>query len=114
MQYAFARVRSIFRRAELTDVSGRITLAEPAERLLGVRLLQLSETLETVAAECLPNLLCGYLFDLAGAFMGFYENCPVLKADGPVRNSRLMLADLTARAIHTGLGLLGIDTVERM
>ena len=114
MQYAYARVRSIFRKGELESATGAIALAEPAERLLGVRLLQLTETLETVAAECLPNLLCGYLYDLAGAFMGFYENCPVLKADGPVRESRLMLADLTARAIHTGLGLLGIDTVERM
>ena len=114
MQYAYARVRSIFRKAELTDVTGQIALTEPGERLLGVRLLQLAETLDSVAGECLPNILCSYLYDLAGAFMIFYETCPVLKADEPARTSRLMLADLTAKTIKLALDLLGIDTVERM
>ena len=115
MQYAYARVRSIFRKGRLgDDVTGRIALTEPAERVLAVRLLQLSETLDAVAADCLPNILCSYLFDLAGAFMSFYETCPVLKADEPTRTSRLMLSDLTARTIRRGLALLGIETVERM
>ena len=115
MQYAYARVRSIFRKGDLgDDVAGPIALTEPAERALAVRLLQLSETLDAVAADCLPNILCSYLFDLAGAFMSFYETCPVLKADGPARTSRLMLSDLTARTIRRGLALLGIETVERM
>jgi arginyl-tRNA synthetase len=65
-------------------------------------------------ADCLPNMLCAYLYELAGAFMSFYENCPVLKASEPVRTSRLALADLTARTIKQGLELLGIETVERM
>ena len=114
MQYAYARVRSIFRKGELDDVAGPIILAEPAERALGVKLLQLAETLDAVAAECLPSVLCAYLFELAGAFMSFYESCPVLKSEGAVRASRLRLCDLTARTIRLALGLLGIETVERM
>ena len=70
--------------------------------------------IETVAAECLPNVLCAYLYDLAGAFTTFYENCPVLKSDEPIRSSRLALCELAARTIQTGLRLLGIQTVEQM
>jgi len=114
MQYAYARVRSIFRKAGPEEATGAIRPDEPAERALAVKLMQLPETLDAVAAECLPNLLCGYLYELAGAFMGFYESCPVLKADAKTRASRLALADLTARTIKQGLGLLGIETVERM
>jgi len=117
MQYAYARIRSIFRRGELEmpEASGQVLLAEPAERTLAVRLAQFPETVEAVARECLPNLLCGYLFDLAGAFMAFYECCPVLQADGAaVRASRLTLCRLTAATIRTGLGLLGIETIEQM
>jgi len=116
MQYAYARIRSIFRKGETSREREQadVLLAEPAERTLAVKLLQFPETIETVAAQCLPNVLCGYLYELAGAFMGFYENCPVLKADEPTRAGRLMLCDLTARAIRTGLDLLGIETIERM
>ena len=75
---------------------------------------EVSQISEVVAREGYPNLLCNYLYELADAFMKFYENCPVLRADEPVRSSRLQLARLTARTIGTGLGLLGIETVERM
>ncbi len=117
MQYAYARIRSIFRKAavERFDPAGvEIALTEPAERALGLRLLQLPETLQTVAEECLPNLLCAYLYDLTAAFTGFYENCHVLQSDEPTRSARLALCQLTARVIRTGLGLLGIHTVEQM
>jgi len=118
MQYAYARVRSIFRKgrqeAQIPDRSARIAIMHPAERALAVKLLGFPETLEAVAAECLPHLLCNYLYELAGAFMGFYENCPVLQSDEPVRSGRLALCDLTARTIERGLGLLGIETVEQM
>ena len=86
----------------------------PSERALGVKLAQFSETVEPAARECLPNLLCGYLYELAGVFMGFYESCPVLKSDEPLRTSRLTLCELTARTIRTGLDLLGIETIEQM
>jgi len=117
MQYAYARVKSIFRKAGMDESQavGEIVLVEPAEINLAVKLAQLPETVQTVAVECLPNLLCSYLFELAGAFMTFYEACPVLKAGYPAaRTSRLMLCLLTARTIQTGLGMLGIDTLEQM
>ena len=114
--YSYARVKSIFRRGELdeSDPSGSMLIAEPAEKVLAVKLTQLAEIVEVVARECYPNLLCNYLYELAEAFMKFYESCPVLKSDEPLRTSRLMLCLLTARTIETGLGLLGIETVERM
>ena len=117
MQYAYARIQSIFRRgqADAAEAAGEIVLGEPAERTLAVRLAQFPETIEAVARECLPNLLCAYLFELAGAFMSFYESCPVLQADDPaVRASRLGLCRLSAATIQTGLGLLGIETIEQM
>jgi len=91
-----------------------MTLADPAERALALKLLQFPETVQAVADECLPNLLCGYLYDLATTFSSFYETCPVLKADPATRAARLALCDRTARTIRTGLGLLGIETVEQM
>lgn len=116
MQYAYARVRSIYRKGGLdaSSAGGAIRIGEPAERMLAVKLMQFPEAVATVAAECLPNVLCAYLYDLAGAFTAFYENCPVLKSDEPIRASRLALCDLTARVIRTGLDLLGIQTIEQM
>jgi len=117
MQYAYARVRSIFRKgsADADALRGTpITLAGPAERALARRLLRLEEILAAVAAECKPNILTTYLFELASEFSTFYETCPVLKADPPTRASRLRLCDLTARTIRTGLALLGIDVIEQM
>ncbi len=117
MQYAYARVKSIFRKAGIdeSDAVGEIVLTQDAEINLAVKIAQLPETVQSVATECLPNMLCTYLFELAGAYMTFYEACPVLKADDPAaRTSRLMLCLLTARAIKTGLSLLGIDTLEQM
>ncbi len=115
MQYAYARVRSIFRKGGEEAVAGEIRLVVPAERVLGVKLLQFVEALEQVADDCMPNVLCAYLYELAGAFMSFYESCPVLKADNEaMRTSRLLLAELTARTIRVGLGLLGIETIDQM
>jgi arginyl-tRNA synthetase len=117
MQYAYARVKSIFRKADMDELQavGEIVLTQDAEINLAVKLAQLPETVQNVAVECLPNLLCTYLFELAGAYMTFYEACPVLKADNPVaRTSRLMLCLITARTIQTGLKMLGIDTLEQM
>jgi len=122
MQYAYARVRSIFRKgagggaagAGGATPAGRFLLNTPAERTLAMKLTHLPEVVEMVAAECLPNILCAYLYELAGSFMSFYESCPVLQSEEPVRTSRLMLCDLTARAIRTGLNLLGIETIEQM
>ena len=114
LQYAYARIQSIFRKAGAIDSSTNIKLVEPAERQLTSKLLQLSEAIEIVAKEGTPNLLCNYLFELAGNFMTFYEACPIMKADEDVKQSRLKLAQLTADTLKIGLGLLGIDVMERM
>ena len=116
LQYAYARIQSIFRRADMPPdgLEGPPAVTEPVERRLAVMLLRLQETLEQVAREALPHLLCTYLFDLASRFMQFYETCPVLDAPGPLRDGRLKLCALTADTLKTGLDLLGIETVERM
>jgi arginyl-tRNA synthetase len=120
LQYAYARIQSIFRKgsflaADIRREAPAISLAHPAERALGVRLLRLPEVLELADSEHKPNVLTDYLFDLANAFSTFFEGCPVLKAESAERrDSRLALCDLTAVTLKTGLGLLGIDIVERM
>lgn len=116
LQYAYARIQSIFRRVDSYDAQAALTLQENAERALAMKLLQFTEATDSVAKEGLPNHLCTYLYELAGNFMSFYEACPILK-DGvaqDVRNSRLRLADLTAQTLQTGLRLLGIGVMERM
>jgi len=120
LQYAYARIQSIFRKGEidprtLREQPPEIVLNHPAERGLGVRILRLPEVLELAAAELKPNILTDYLFDLANAFSTFFEECPVLKAESPSRrDSRLAICDLTAQTLKFGLELLGIEVVDRM
>lgn len=120
MQYAYARCRAIFRKGEVDDGRFRttppaVTITEPAERTLALQLLRFEEALRTAAAEYTPHDITGYLWDLAKAFSGFFENCPVLTAETVgLRDSRLVLVDLTGRVIRQALDLLGIRTVERM
>jgi arginyl-tRNA synthetase len=90
-------------------------LEAPEERVLAAKLLQFGEVVPLVLDGFRPNLLANYLYDLAIIFHAFYEVCPVLKAEGAERrDSRLILCDITARSLGTGLGLLGIDSPERM
>ena len=119
LQYAYARIKSIFRKAEASAANRNpppaIILAAPEELALARHLLNFGLTLEAVADELRPNYLCNYLFELAGKFTAFFENCPVLKAgDTAARESRLALCDLTARVLRQGLATLGIETVEQM
>jgi len=112
------RIRSIFRKAG-EEQRGRpphedITLSEPAELNLGKRLAQFAEVVPQVLNDFRPNLLANYLFELANTFHAFYEACPVLKADEPVRSSRLALSNLTGRVLQKGLELLGIKVPEKM
>ncbi|MDR0807391.1 MAG: arginine--tRNA ligase [Enterobacteriaceae bacterium] len=117
MQYAYTRVASIFKRAAIDEnnLTGALQLTDDREKALAARLLQFEETLYSVAREGTPHVMCAYLYDVAGLFSGFYENCPILNADNETtRQSRLKLAALTARTLKTGLDTLGIQTVERM
>ncbi len=115
LQYAYARIKSIFRKSEVKIQGPKLLLNAPEELALAKHLLNFGLTLEAVADDLRPNYLCNYLFELAGKFTSFYENCPVLKAeDDAMRQSRLVLCDLTARVLKQGLETLGIETVEQM
>jgi arginyl-tRNA synthetase len=122
LQFAYARIRSIFRKSttEGYESTGPATpaslieLAAPEEIALAKQLLTFGLTLEAVADEYRPNFLCNYLYDLAGLFAGFVENCPVLKSSPTERTSRLILCDLTAKVLKQGLEVLGIETLEQM
>ncbi|QGU15781.1 arginine--tRNA ligase [Leclercia sp. 119287] len=118
MQYAYTRVLSVFRKAEIDEAvlaQAQVTISEDREAQLAARLLQFEETLSVVARDGTPQVMCAYLYDLAGLFSGFYEHCPILSAESEaVRNSRLKLAQLTAKTLKLGLDTLGIETVERM
>lgn len=118
MQYAHARIRSIFRRGEVDPATldpAALVVGEPQERALVVALLGFEGAVRHTASSTQPHRLCGYLFELAQTFTTFYEACPVLKAeDEATRASRLVLCDLTARTLATGLGLLGIESPTRM
>ena len=117
LQYATARIRSIFSRAGLepADAAGPIRVAEPAERTLALRLLGFGGAVHAVAATAEPHKLAAYLFDVASTFTTFYEQCPVLRADDEAtRQSRLALSALTLRVLTTGLGLLGVPVPDRM
>jgi arginyl-tRNA synthetase len=116
LQYATARIRSIFQRAGLdpADAAGPVLLGTRAERALALQALGFSRAVAGTAAGAEPHKLAGFLFDVASAFTAFYEQCPVLSAEGAVRASRLALCALSLRVLTTGLGLLGIPVPERM
>jgi arginyl-tRNA synthetase len=115
LQNAYVRVRSIFRKAGADfRLPNELVFREPAEFTLAKRLIQFAEVVPAVLNDFRPNLLANYLFELANAFHGFYEACPVLKAEEPARSSRLALSELTARTLQCGLGLLGIKVPEKM
>ncbi|MGF1602328.1 MAG: arginine--tRNA ligase [Thermosynechococcaceae cyanobacterium] len=115
--YAYVRVQGISRKGDIdfTQQSNlKIQLNEEAELVLAKHLIGLSDVLDQVAADLLPNRLCLYLFELSQKYNQFYDRCPVLQAEEPARTSRLALCDLTAQTLKLGLSLLGIDVVERM
>jgi arginyl-tRNA synthetase len=123
LQYATARIRSIFRRAGLDPavflnpgaLQASIVVTEEAERNLALQLLGFGAAVQQVAETAEPHRLCGYVFETASLFTAFYEQCPVLKADNKAtRESRLALCAATLRVLTAGLGLLGVPLPERM
>jgi len=116
LQYAFARVKSIFRKGQLDPrtATGPIVLGEREEKALGRVLVRFGEVVHLAAESGQPHLITDHLYELAKAYSSFFEACPVLRAEGELRDSRLALCALTARQLQRGLGLLGIQTVERM
>ena len=115
LQYAYTRVRSIFRKVDAPDFTKvELQLKAPEELALAKHLMNFGQTLEMVAQDYRPNFLCNYLFELAGHFSRFYEACPVLKAEAAERDSRLALCELSARVLSSGLDALGIEVTEVM
>jgi arginyl-tRNA synthetase len=115
LQYALARIRSIFRRGEGASTQGSITITKSEEKQLAMTILTYPTVVQEVAESLAPHKLCGYLFELATSFSQFYEACPVLKADNDSeRSSRLRLCEVTSRVLEHGLQLLGIEAPERM
>jgi len=114
--YAYTRIRSIFRKGgeQTTYGAKEFVLSAPEELALARHLLNFGLALEAVVEDYRPNFLCSYLYELAGHFTSFYENCPVLKAEETSRATRLALCDVTARVLKQGLEVLGIETTEQM
>ena len=116
--YAYVRTQGISRKGQIDfeqmGADAKIILQEEIELVLAKHILQLSEVLSAVEQDLLPNRLCQYLYELSEKFNQFFDRCPVLKAEEPVRTSRLVLCDLTARTLKLGLSLLGIQVLERM
>ena len=115
LQYAYARINSIFRKGGIAPPGGGpFELIDDAERALGLQLVRLPEAIDGAMLDFRPNVLTTYLYDLATAFTTFYEQCPVLKSAEPARSHRLSLCALTSRTIKQGLALLGIDVIGQM
>jgi arginyl-tRNA synthetase len=115
LQYAHARIKSIFRKAgTLTASIVAPKLESPFEIALAKHVLRLGEIIELIARELKPHYLCTYLYELATKFSSFYENCPVIQSEEPTRSSRLLLCDATAKTLALGLDLLGIEHPEQM
>jgi arginyl-tRNA synthetase len=114
LQYARARIKSIFRKAGTIQSNPALILDSPYEQALAKHMLRLGDVLTLIGRELKPHHLCTYLYELATRFSGFYENCPVIQSPEPMRSSRLMLCDLTARTIGLGLDLLGIEHPDEM
>ncbi|RUO63716.1 arginine--tRNA ligase [Pseudidiomarina insulisalsae] len=115
--YAYTRVMSVFNKAGVQpdSLTGEFVLEDERELALANLLVRFNEVVHSVANKAMPHFLCGYLFDLAGAFSSFYEACPILQAeDDMVKQSRLKLAALTAKTLRQGLELLGIETLDKM
>ncbi|MBA6263127.1 arginine--tRNA ligase [Colwellia sp. Bg11-12] len=118
LQYAYSRIQSIFNKAQIEqkNFNADITIIEPQEKALALKLLQLEEVVDSVISESTPNLLCNYLYELASLYMSFYEACPILKEgiDEAVKKSRLALCLNISKTLKQGLDILGIEVMERM
>jgi len=118
LQYAYSRIQSIFSKAKIEqeNFSADITIIEPQEKALALKLLQLEEVIDAVISESMPNLLCNYLYELASLYMSFYEACPILKEgiDDDIKQSRLALCLNISKTLKQGLDILGIDVMDRM
>jgi arginyl-tRNA synthetase len=115
MQYAYARIQSIFKKFD-GEIDGDIIISDELEHRLAVMLLRFEDVLQRASVDTSPNQITAYLYELATLFMRFYEQNPILKdgVDEATKMSRLQLASLTAKTIKQGLDILGIDIVNKL
>jgi arginyl-tRNA synthetase len=118
LQYAYTRIFSIFRKADiqLEGFSANVSISQAEEKQLALKLLQFNEVVNQVAKDCYPHSLCSYLYELSSLFMSFYEHCPILKPEiaPETAQSRLQLCAYSASILQKGLDLLGIEVMEKM
>ena len=117
LQYAYTRIRSVFRKANIASADlNSIAIVEKEERVLAMLLLQLPEIIDQLAVDAYPHIMCSYLYELASAYMSFYEACPILKdgVSAEQKASRLALSELSANTLACGLDLLGIEVMDYM
>jgi arginyl-tRNA synthetase len=119
LMYAHARIKSILRKGQVSEADvpaliSKLEVREPEERALALQLLSFPVVVEKTGETLQPHRLCGHLYDLAQSFTAFFEKCPVLKSEEPIRSSRLALIAVTARVLAQGLHLLGIRAPEQM
>ncbi|MGI1678620.1 MAG: arginine--tRNA ligase [Cellvibrionaceae bacterium] len=118
LQYAYTRIQSIFRKADIdpSSLAHQLSINAPEEKNLAIKCLQCSEILEQISEDAFPHVLCNYLYELASLFMSFYEACPILKEgiEPATRESRLSLSYSTAETLRIGLDILGIETMKKM
>ena len=118
LQYAYTRIRSIFRKSGIDhiEVTTNVDINEQQEKILALKLLNFGEVLQQLADDACPHVLCNYLYELASAYMSFYEHCPILKDDivFQTKQSRLAICQLTSLIMAQGLDLLGIEVMEQM
>ena len=113
---AYVRTKSIFRKLgnDSPEISEELSISADAERAIAIKLCQYGEIVPEILSDHRPNILATYLYELAQTFHSFYEQCPVLSAEGKIRNTRLALCQTTSAVLKHGLGLLGISPPEKM
>jgi arginyl-tRNA synthetase len=116
LQYTYVRTQSVLRKSDKVNLQFEIRnlKLEIEERNLLLRLAQFDEVISVASSRFAPSILCTYLFELAQSFNLFYQKHQILKAEGDVRDLRLAITEATGKVIKQGLGLLGIQSPDRM
>ena len=118
LQYSYARIQSILRKAESegknVDYSKEIKIEDKLERALADHITAFPMAVLKASETFKPNIIADYLFELSKKFNSFYNSCPILNQEDEILYSRALIAKITGETIKDGLSLLGIKTLDRM